>query len=324
MLQGQDGRAVEVLFLLLPRFSMSAYTAAVEPLRLANYSSGQTLYSWRTGTPDGAPVAASNGTRILPDCAARDLSRVENVVVCTGIDAHLIDDPETLGLLRRWAKSGARLGAVCTGAEVLARAGLLAGRRVTIHWENMGAFVERYPALVVRPTLYEVDRDRFTCAGGDAASDMMLTEIADRHGADLAAAVAEQLMHERIRAGDDEQTGPLAARRAVGEPHVLKALREMRAQLEPPLSTAELARRVGLSQRSLERLFRAEIGTTPARHYLRLRLNRARQLLGQTTMPVTEIAIACGFASVSHFARTYGAAFGHSPRAERRGEKTTA
>ncbi len=311
-------RPDRIFFLLIPNFSMSAFSSMIESLRLANYATGRTLYEWKLVSRDGEPVAASNGVRIQVDNGVADIPRLDNVVICSGIGAQLYHDNVVFGWLRRWAREGAHVGALCTGAHVLAHAGLLNGYRCTIHWENLESFREAYPDLDVQPELFEIDRDRFTCAGGVAASDMMLTEITRRHGAETAAAVSELFMHERIREAHDNQRLPLQARLRISHPKLIQAIAEMERNVEEALTREEIAARVGLSRRQLERLFRRYLNTSPARYYLRLRLDRARLLLTQTTMPVTEIAFACGFTSASHFSKCYRDMFGRTPRDERR------
>lgn len=307
-----------VSFLVIPNFSMSAFTAMLEPMRLANYSTGRTLYEWEILSREGEPVAASNGVQIMADRGIADAPHLDNVVVCSGVDAQLYHDNAVFGWLRRWAREGAHVGAVCTGAHVLAHAGLLNGYRCTIHWENLESFREAFPDLDIQPELFQIDRDRFTCAGGVAASDMMLTEIARRHGGETAAAVSELFMHERIREGHDNQRLPLQARLRISHPRLIQAIGEMERNVEEALTREEIAARVGLSRRQLERLFRRYLNTSPARYYLRLRLERARLLLTQSTMPVTEIAFACGFTSASHFSKCYRDMFTRTPRDERR------
>ncbi len=311
-------RSDRVSFLLVPNFSMSAFTAMIEPMRLANYTTGRTLYEWEILSRDGEPVIASNGVRVLADRGIAEAPHLENLVLCSGIDAQRFQDPAVFGWLRRWAREGTHVGALCTGAHVLAKAGLLNGYRCTIHWENLESFREEFPDLDIQPELFEIDRDRFTCAGGVAASDMMLTEIARRHGPDVAAAVSEQFMHERIREGHDNQRLPLQARLRISHPKLIQAIGEMERNVEEALTREEIAACVGLSRRQLERLFRRYLNTSPARYYLRLRLERARLLLTQSTMPVTEIAFACGFTSASHFSKCYRDMFTRTPRDERR------
>lgn len=317
--QVSGDRPDRVSILLVSNFSMAAFSAVIEPMRLANYTTGATLYEWEILSRDGELVTASNGVRVVADRGIADAPHLDNVVVCSGVGAHLFNDNVVFGWLRRWAREGAHVGAVCTGAHILAHAGLLEGYRCTLHWENLESFREQFPALDVRPELFEIDRDRFTCAGGFAASDMMLNGIGHRHGSEVAAAVSEQCMHERIREGHDNQRLPLQARLRISHPKLIQAIAEMEQNIEEVLTREEIAARVGLSRRQLERLFRRYLTTSPARYYLRLRLERARLLLSQTTMPVTEIAFACGFTSASHFSKCYRDMFGRTPRDERRG-----
>jgi transcriptional regulator GlxA family with amidase domain len=311
-------RPDRVSFLLVPNFSMSAFTAMLEAMRLANYTTGRTLYEWEILSRDGDVVEASNGVHVVADKGIADAPHLDNVVVCSGVGAQLYRDNVMFGWLRRWAREGTHVGALCTGAHLLAHAGLLKGYRCTIHWENLESFREQHPDLDIKAELFELDRDRFTCAGGIAAADMMLTEIARRHGDDVASAVSEQFMHERIREGRDNQRLPLQARLRISHPKLIQAISEMETYVEEALSREEIAARVGLSRRQLERLFRRYLNTSPARYYLRLRLERARLLLTQTTMPVTEIAFACGFTSASHFSKCYRDMFGRTPRDQRR------
>lgn len=310
----------KVVFVLIPNFSMIALSGVVEPMRLANRISGKTLYEWETASRDGQPVVASNGMPIGADRSVTEYPKApSNVILCSGIDAHVYKDNAVFGWLRRWAREGSHIGAICTGAHVLAHAGLLTGYRSTIHWENLDSFSEEFPDIEVRAELFEVDRDRFTCAGGVSGLDMMLQEITLKHGAELAASVAEQFMHERIREGGDDQRLPLQARLRISHPKLIRAIGEMERHTEEALTRDEIADRVGLSRRQLERLFRRYLNTSPARYYLKLRLNRAKTLLTQTTMPVTEVAFASGFTSASHFSKCYRDMFGRTPRAERRG-----
>ena len=316
--RGSDGAPVEVTLLPIPNFSLSSFAALVEPLRLANYVAERPLYNWRVVTPEGAPVRSSCGVAVAADEPAERIRRPENIVVCGGVDGWAYEDQAALALLRRWARDGAYVGAACTGAYVLARAGLLRDRRCTIHWESLDGFAERFPDIDLRAALFEIDRDRFTCTGGEAACDMVLQDIAWRHGGDIMAAVAGQLLHDRVRSGRDERYLPHQAWLRTSHPVLVKALTAMAANREERLSLVEIAREANVSPRQLERLFRRYLDSTPARWYLRMRLTRARQLLIETQMPVTWIAVACGFGSTSHFSKNYRQFFGVCPREERR------
>ncbi|MCB2054320.1 MAG: GlxA family transcriptional regulator [Geminicoccaceae bacterium] len=309
-------------FLLIPDFSMIAFTSAIEPLRIANRMAGRMLYRWSVVSKDGLPVRASNGVVVQVD---RSMEQVEikvgqsvpTVVVCSGIGAERYQDKEVFGWLRRVDRHGAIIGALCTGAHILARAGLIQDHRCTIHWENLPGFVEAFPDLDVAADLYEVDRNRFTCSGGTAPLDLMLNRIAQAHGEPLATKVSEQCLLDRIRGPQDRQRMPIRIRLGVHHPKLIMAIELMEANIEEPLSQELLAKYVALSRRQLERLVRRHLGRTPAQYYLELRLERARHLLYQTDLPVMDIACACGFVSASHFSTCYRQMFGRTPRAER-------
>ena len=306
-----------VAFVLVPRFSMIAFTAAVEPLRLANHTKGQTLYHWSLFTLDGKPVSASNGIVLHPEGDLRAAREFETIVVCSGLDVHLVNDKALLSWLRRMDRQGAAVGAICTGSHILARAGLLDGHRCTIHWEQLASFAEDFPEIEVTSELFEISGNRFTCSGGTSAIDMMLNAIAQQHGHELAAAVADQFMHERIRDRHDHQRMSLPVRLGVRHPKLLSVIEMMEQNLEEPLSRTDLAQSADLSTRQLERLFRKYLSRSPARYYLELRLNKARLLLLQTNMSVIDVALACGFVSASHFSKCYRDFFGRTPRKER-------
>jgi len=306
-----------ISFLLIPEFSMMAFTSCVEPLRVANRLAGKCLYALQTVSASGETVEASNGVLVVPDDSVMDEERPDCLFVCAGLNAERFRDEAVLELLRHLAAQGVQLGALCTGSLLLARAGLLDGYRCTVHWENMEGFVEDYPNLSITATLYEIDRDRYTCSGGTAPLDMMINTIAKDHGEELAISVAEQMLHNLVRHPHDAQRMSLQHRTGITHPKLLAAIAHMEAFLETPISLVDLASAVGLSTRQLERLFREKLGKKPSRYYLELRLHRARLLLMQTSMPVLQIAVACGFTSAAHFAKCYRQYFGKAPSAER-------
>lgn len=305
-------------FLLLKDYSMIAMSSAVEPLRMANLLSGEERYRWTLYTLDGAPVAASNGMVITPENAlAGTHADLDALFVCGGICVEKAWQDVLREPLHRLARRRIPLGALCTGTYVLARAGLLDGYRCTIHWENASSLRELFPSARVSQELFEIDRDRYTCSGGTAPLDMMLNLIAREHGRDLAVAISEEFLCERIRGPSERQRVPLRERLGRMQPLLSETVALMEANVEEPLSIDELAAHVGISRRQLERLFRKYLNTVPTRYYLELRLRQARQLLLQTNMSVGNIAIACGFASTQHFSTCYREFFGMSPRAQR-------
>ncbi|MEK9752275.1 MAG: GlxA family transcriptional regulator, partial [Rhodospirillaceae bacterium] len=190
--------------------------------------------------------------------------------------------------------------------------------RCTIHWENIPAFVEAFPDVEVSSELFTIDRNRYTCAGGTSAIDLMLNLISTQVGAEVAATVSDELMHHRIRDGSEGQRMDLRSRSGIAHPKLLAVVAAMEENIEVPLSCADLAVKVGLSTRQLERLFRTYLGVPPTRYYLRMRLERARFLLRQTSLPIFDVALATGFISASHFSKCFREQFGAPPSGERR------
>ena len=307
----------QIGFVLVPNFSMIAFTAAVEPLRIANRLSGRDLYDWHIFTVGGGPVHSSCRIELHPEGDLETAGKIDTIILCSGIDVHLFRDKALFSWLRKMDRRGTDLGAICTATFVLAKAGLLEGYRCTIHWENLPSFCEEFPDIEVTAELFEIDRNRFTCSGGTAAIDLMLNMISRQYGHELAAQVADQFMHERIRDQHDHQRMSLPARLGVRHPKLLSVIALMEDNLEEPLSRADLATSAKLSTRQLERLFRKYLNRSPARYYLELRLNKARLLLLQTNMSVIDVALACGFVSASHFSKCYRDFFGRTPRRER-------
>jgi transcriptional regulator GlxA family with amidase domain len=306
-------------FFLAPGFALMSYAAAVEPLRAANQLSGRRLYRWWHAAPGGKPVTASNGVTILPDMGRGDDDRTDMVFVCAGGNPATFDDKATLAWLRRLARRGVTMGGISGGPYVLARAGLLDGRRATLHWEHVPAFREDFPEVEVVPSLFEIDGNRITCSGGVSALDMMVALIARDHGHALAAAVGDWFLHTHIREGMGPQRMDLKSRLGVSDEKLLRTLRSMEANLETPESRAVLAQRAGISLRQLERLFRRHLDRGIQEHYRSLRLDRARHLLRESSLPVLDVALATGFGSASQFSRAYRRAFGDPPSQTRLG-----
>ena len=317
-----DTRKRRIGFILVPDYSMIAFASAVEPLRMANRLSGRTLYEWITLTHDGQPVQASNALSITPDSNLAEAGKLDMVLVCGGVNIDQALDKGLLFWLRKLAHQKIPIGALCTGSYLMARAELLNGYRCTIHWENLASLREEYPQAQVTSELFEIDRDRLTCTGGTAPMDMMLSVIAQHHGGQLAGAISEVFVCERIRGSNDRQRVPLRVFLGTSQPKLVEAVSLMEANIEEPMSLDELASHVALSRRQLERLFQKHLSRVPTRYYLELRLERARQLLLQTSKSIVDIAFACGFVSAPHFSKCYRDFFGIPPRDERRVRKS--
>ena len=306
-------------FLLVDNYSMIAFSLAIEALRMANRASEKTLYTWSVYTIDGNSVNASNGLEVMPDGSIEQAGPMSICFICSGTDVTECWNKSLQFALRKIAsRKNIILGTLCTGSYLLARAGLLDGYKCTIHWENIASMREEFPNTQFSDELFQIDRDRITCAGGQAALDMMLKVISDAHGPKLAAHISELAMCERIRSTEDRQRVPLHLHLGANQPKLTEAVTLMEANLEEPISLDELSSYVGISRRQLERLFQKHLNCVPTRYYLNLRLNRARLLLLQTSKSIVDIALACGFISAPHFSKCYRDMFGIPPRDERR------
>lgn len=306
-------------FLLLPNYSMIAFANAVEVLRMANRIAGKPLYAWHVCGADGA-TASSSGLTVRADATLADLDRCELVLVCGGLQVRAATTEAVREDLRRRARRGQHLGALCTGTYALASAGLLNGYRCAIHWENHAAIREEFPGVHFALEIFLVDRDRCTASGGTAPLHMMLHLVSLRHGRRLAMAISEQFIVDRVRTCDDRQRLPQPECIGPGYQHLVSATEIMAANIEDPLPLADVAAAVGVSLRHLERLFLRYHDTGPAQYYMNVRLQRARELLSNTALRIMEVTVACGFQSPSHFCKAYRSQFGQSPRETRRRE----
>ena len=305
------------VFLLLKNFSMSSFTAAIEPLRIANRMNGKEIYTWSLASENGTWAKASNDVELRVDRGFDLTNRGDTILVCGGVKIKEATTKPALNWLRREARKGVRVGGLCTGAHTLATAGLLDGKKCTIHWENHDSFEEEFPEVELTKSIYVVDGNRYTSAGGMSSLDLMLNVIASDHGQDLANTVADQLIYTSIRTDRDEQRLSIPTRIGVRHPKLSTVIQMMEANIEEPVSPSSLAQDVGMSTRQLERLFRRYLNRSPKRYYMELRLQKARNLLMQTDMSVINVALACGFASPSHFSKCYRAHYNTTPYRER-------
>ncbi|MEP7085415.1 MAG: GlxA family transcriptional regulator [Betaproteobacteria bacterium] len=296
---------------------MLAFASAIEPLRAANRLTGQTLFEWRLFSRDGAAVHPSIGIEIAVQGSTRDKPGVDLLLVCAGTQDAGAGDETLFKWLRSAARGGAALGGISLGAYVLANAGLLDGRRCALHWESLAAFAEQFPRIRTTTDIFVIDDNRYTCSGGTAGLDMMLQLIATRHDRQLANDVSEQFIHPRIRGTHDQQRMAVQSRLGVANRKLIDAVGMMENSIEDPRDVRDIAAAVELSPRQLERLFAKYLNVNPSRYYLELRLDRARVLLAQTTRPILDVAVACGFASASHFSRCYRTRYGCKPSDER-------
>ncbi|MFT4520410.1 MAG: transcriptional regulator GlxA family with amidase domain [Halioglobus sp.] len=312
-----DGPPAHIGFLMMPEYTLSPFANAVEVLRMANRQSGRQIYRWSILTLDGKPVVSSSNLEFVFDGAVSAVEPYDLLMVCGGYTIEKQCTPALLDLLRQLAKKKVPLGAMCTGTYALAAAGLLEGSRCTIHWENLASLREQFPRLLISSSLFVIDRNRYTCSGGISSIDLMLSVIGRFHGHPLVQEISEQFTCERIRTEVDLQRAPLQYLIGASQPKLVDAVAMMEANIEEPLSLDDVAAYVTISRRQLERLFDKYLHCSPSRYYLELRLYRARLLLVQTSMPIIEVAVSCGFSTAPHFSKCYSEYYGKPPRDER-------
>ncbi len=312
-----SARSRVIGFLLLNNFTMISLASAVEALRMANQLSGEELYAWYTLTDDGQPISASDGIMITPDASMHSDLQLDTVIVAGGVNVTNAYTKGHISWLQEMARKGCKLGGVCTGAYLLADAGLLDGYDCSTHWEYLASLQEAFPKVNCSNKLFTMDRNRMTSSGGTVPLDMMMNMIKQEHGYQLSAAISEMFICDRIRDESDQQKVPLRHVLGTAQPKLVEVVALMEANIEEVIEMDELASYVGLSRRQLERLFQKYLECSPSKYYLRLRLLRARQLLKQSTMPIIDIAAACGFVSTPHFSKCYREQMGIPPSEER-------
>ena len=311
------GKPRRFVFVLMDQFTMLCFASAIESLRVANRTAGKKLYSWSIIGEGGENATCSNGCTFHLDSDFVELERDDTIMLCGGIGIQKATTKKVLNWTRREARRGVIIGGLCTAGYTMAKAGLLDGRKATIHWENQDSFTEEFEEVTLTKSVFVVDGNRITTAGGTASIDLMLKLIADDHGEELASAVADILIYSSIRTDQDTQRLSIPTRIGVRHPKLSRVIQIMETSIEEPISPATLAKDVGMSTRQLERLFRRYLSRSPKRYYMELRLQKARNLLMQTDMSVINVALACGFASPSHFSKCYRSHYDTAPYRER-------
>lgn len=303
---------------LLPGFSEGELGVLLDCAGLLNHLAEMACYDIRLLSADGKPVVGRSGREMPVDGVLDAQAKYAAVLLlATGLPRELAGSDPLLMALSAVARQKIMVGGINAGAFWLAAAGLLHGVRATVHWALLDAFSERYPHTIASSSLFEIDQERATCGGGTAVADLMLHLIGRHLGADVAAVMAEHLLLDRIRGRDDRQRIPLQNQIGGSQPKLVQAVMLMEANLEEPLTTDEVAQHVCVSRRQLERLFKQHLDKVPSQYYLELRLNRARQMLRQTSKSIIQIGLSCGFSSGPHFSSAYRNHFGLTPREDR-------
>jgi transcriptional regulator GlxA family with amidase domain len=306
-------KARRIGLLPLDGFALMSYASLTEPMRAANLLAGHRLYDMIDITTESGAVQSSGAASIRPQVKVGDDIDLDYLFVIAGGDLTRVEDARVTNWLARMARQGARLGGVSGGPVILARAGLMDGRRMTVHWEHATALAEISPHLAIERTLYVIDRDRITCAGGTAPMDLMHALITRHHGAPFARQVSDWFMHTEVRPSIGPQRAGLVERLGSNDPALLDAVATMETHIADPVTLSDLAQIADVSPRHLNRLFQEKLGRSTMGFYRALRLDTARGLLRNSSLPLTEIALATGFASSSHFSRVYSQHFGQPP-----------
>lgn len=305
------------VFVLLPGFSSLDLGAGIESLAAANAVTGDPEFQWTVVSETGGQVQAASGLTVSVDGPLPIVRNGDCIVVCGPLAIPKSVSRELTAWLRRSARFGAKLCGLGGGAITLAQAGLIREEWISTHWNIHHALAEAFSDLDMRCSIFEAGKTVTTSAGGAATLDLFSALIAERTAAQTANRVADRLLCGTIRSSTDRQTRSDLCRFGTRHERLGKAILYMESNLEQPLSSSDVAEKVGMSTRQLERLFLRYVGSSPKSYVTSLRLERARQMLQQTRLRVLEIAVACGFSSSSHFSRLYKRRFGISPHCER-------
>ena len=311
---------LSVAIVLAPNFTLLAFSAFVDTLRLAaddGDGSRPILCSWTVVSHDMRPIRSSCGVSVLPTCELADPAQFDYVVVVGGLLGKPRPADPLIDYLRRAAAQAVPLVGLCTGSFVLARAGLMQGRRCCVSWFHHADFVAEFPHVAAdSEVLYVVDHDRLTCAGGTSVVHLA-SQLVEQHCGREPAAKALRIMIEDVSLpAAAPQPQPLHTAKT-DDPRIRRAMAVLERNLDKPVSIAFVARHAGVSSRQLERIFKDQLGSSPSAFALTLRLTHAKRLVAGTRDPIHDVALQCGFSSGAHFARQFRAAFGQSPIAWR-------
>lgn len=300
-----------------PRPPMVELAAIVDTLHEANRQSGKDHYQLVLLSEGVEPLRSSAGPRILVDASLAEFTQpIDTLIVLPAARGHALPGTaDTIAWLTRAAPRTRRYGSTCTGVFILGAAGLLAGRRVTTHWQFADELAARHPEAIVEPDrIFIRDGDMFSSAGVTAAFDLMLALVEEDLGREIALAVAQFFVLFLKRPGGQSQfSTQLAAQFSAKEP-VQDAMRRVNEDLRGDLSVGRLAREAGMSERNFARAFARETNMTPAAYVELARVDAARRLLEEQKLPLQRIAVASGFSTMQAMRRALFRHLGATPR----------
>ncbi|MGB7285406.1 MAG: GlxA family transcriptional regulator [Salaquimonas sp.] len=309
----KDERAFNIGFLLIDGFALMSYAAASEPFRAANVIAGKILYNVHNISVFGGSASSSGAGIVKTKEQIGENTEYDLLLVLAGPEPTKFSDKRVFQWLRHLSRRGVKLGGVSGGPVILAAAGLMDGYRMTVHWEHAPSLVEIAPNLKLEKSIFIIDRDRYTCAGGIAALDMAHELITGHHGEEFATKVSDWYMHTDIRASGQPQRAGFVQRYGTTSAPIIRAIEVMENHFGDPLDLNQISEVAKVGSRQLNRLFREKLSTGTMEFYRDLRLDKAKNLLAQSPLSITEIAIATGFCSSAHFAKTFKAKFGGPP-----------
>ena len=312
-----ESRPYRVGIFPVPGFALMSYACTVEPLRAANLLSGKQLYEV-IHFDQGSASASSGSASVAGTARVGETPELDLFLIIAGGDPSAFADKKVFGWLSRLSRRCRQIGGVSGGPVILARAGLMAGRRMTVHWEHAPALAEFSPTLLLERRLFVIDRDRVTCGGGTAPLDLMHALIGGHHGPVFARLVSDWFLHTGVRGPADPQRGGLVERLGSTSAPLLDAVSVMENHISDPLTLDQLAVLSGVTARQLNRLSRENLGQSTMEYYRALRTRAARRLLENSALSLTEIALATGFANSAHFSRCFSKYYGHPPSTLRR------
>lgn len=310
---------LKLTFLLFSGASIMCIASAIDPLRAANRIAGERLFDFRLVSMNGEPAMTTSDLPMAVSGRFDPRESTDVVAVIGGFGMRQQGTAALLAALRQAARPARAIGGIEAGTWLIGRAGLLEGRAATTHWEDLEDFASAFPGTDVRPDRYVIDGPVFTSGGAAPTFDLMLHLIRARLGMAVALDVASVFIYDQTRAATDAQPLVSLGRLDGYDPRLAQSIRTMEGHVDQPLTIASVARRVGLTPRALENIFRRSIGETPGAYYLRLRLNAARRLVADTHLPMADIAARTGFSSAATFSRAFAKGFGKAPSMLRNG-----
>lgn len=313
----KSGDPIIFSFLLLPGFSSLPMSSAVEPLLVCNRLEGEERYKVEYLSRDGRPVTSNSGLSCVVDKSLECYTPDSILMVCGCSPAEHLPKKELIDWLKDHYRNFSALGGISSGGYLLAEAGLLKGRKASIHWWGAHQLKQQFVDVNVSNDVFSLDRDRFTCKGGTAALDMMLMLVGRQQGADIGEALAQYFVRERVGGDESSQRKLLSAHERAEQPKLAEAIDLMEANIEEPLTADDIARHVNISRRQLERIYKKYLDSVPSKYYLQIRLDHGRSLLHNRSVSIADIALSCGFSSGAHFSTAYRNLYGLTPSEER-------